>query len=37
MVIAALFARHRGTYGSPRITADLRRWAGGSVKTPSRR
>lgn len=22
-VIAALFARHRGTYGAPRITADL--------------
>ena len=23
-LVAALFARHRGTYGSPRITADLR-------------
>jgi putative transposase len=24
VLVAALFARHRGTYGSPRITADLR-------------
>jgi transposase len=38
MLIGALFVRHRGTYGSPRMTARISgRWAGGSVRTPSRR
>src|SRR6185312_5120338 len=35
--IRRLFAAHRGRYGSPRITADCGRRAGGSVRTPSRR
>ncbi len=33
--VARLFAQHKGRYGSPRITADLRESGSGSARTPS--
>ncbi|HVI38398.1 MAG TPA: IS3 family transposase, partial [Gaiellales bacterium] len=33
--VARLFAQHKGRYGSPRITAELRDAGWGSARTPS--
>jgi putative transposase len=36
-LVAALFARHRGTYGAPEITTDLREMGWRLARTRSRR